>query len=365
MDLLKNKNLIIQLFIEFFKSDNRFDTQFLYRKLVLIDSNKTIKYDFTNDRKRFVNELRNFQKEKGFAFAYQNNNPKSFLHVFAKDSQEYIESNGGIKHRIYINPAPQDRYEVVKEIIKRCETRGIKYHFKFDPENTNRVDSIVIYATDDQLPEYLKVLSDIERSRPDLVRRMQPRSLSTTNHGWWSYGPEKIKNSSLTDEVANTLKNCFKCIMIKRRNSYTVKELEEKPNIMEAMYRRSKVKKNGKEVDKLYGISKDDYNGIIKALYSHSNEICTQVLGVVLNKEDVFNNKTVFVITLGAGYTIEVTTDALFEMITEAGPHFKTQEEVNQTKNEIVDLCEKTLISKGLTDDLPKSLNKEKESNDE
>lgn len=101
-----------------------------------------------------------------------------------------------IEHRFYINAELTDLHELSKLFLDKCAKRNLPYYFKIS-EYDKRDDNIVIYSNTKLLPQFLSVLEEIEKERPDIISRCgQPPILTGKIHNWIGYGSEPLEEHS-------------------------------------------------------------------------------------------------------------------------------------------------------------------------
>ena len=95
-----------------------------------------------------------------------------------------------VDHRLYLNTENIDIYKVMELFRNKCKERELDYHFKFS-DNGDRDDTIVIYSDDRKLSDYIKILEEIKKEEPEIVKRAQtPPMLTGKIDGWIGYGSE-------------------------------------------------------------------------------------------------------------------------------------------------------------------------------
>ena len=95
-----------------------------------------------------------------------------------------------VGHRLYLNTENIDTYKVMELFRNKCKERELDYHFKFS-DNGDRDDTIVIYSDDRKLSDYIKILEEIKKEEPEIVKRAQtPPMLTGKIDGWIGYGSE-------------------------------------------------------------------------------------------------------------------------------------------------------------------------------
>ena len=119
-----------------------------------------------------------------------------------------------IEHRLYINADYKDLHELSSLFLKKCTAKKLPHYFKIS-EYDLRDDNIVIYSDTKNLPEYIKVLSEIEKERPDIISRCgQPPILTGKLCPWCGYGSEPLsKHSSFNSVRADAIQKAIEIEM--------------------------------------------------------------------------------------------------------------------------------------------------------
>lgn len=134
----------------------------------------------------------------------------------------------GADHRIYINPKYKDVYRLSKEIMKRAAKKGLCIPHKFSPfidpngnygkgrewanRRANRQDRFVIYLTKNNLMDCLKILDEIKRDCPDLVKNCgEPPALAGKLDNWLGVAANPAgKNQSYHSIVGDVVEHAIK-----------------------------------------------------------------------------------------------------------------------------------------------------------
>lgn len=116
----------------------------------------------------------------------------SWTHVKARDVHAKKVQGIPFEHRLYINTDMIDVHNMAKIFLDKCISNKLPYYFKIS-EFDRRDDNIVIYTDTKHLPEYLRILKEIEKEYPELVSRCKtPPILSGKVRNWIGYGSEPL-----------------------------------------------------------------------------------------------------------------------------------------------------------------------------
>ena len=129
-----------------------------------------------------------------------------------------------VDHRLYLNTENIDTYKVMELFRNKCKERELDYHFKFSDKG-DRDDTIVIYSDDRKLSDYLKILEEIKKEEPEIVKRAQtPPMLTGKIDGWIGYGSEPKLDE---DGNTNSFNNIRSGIIQNAISKETIKWLRE------------------------------------------------------------------------------------------------------------------------------------------
>lgn len=122
-----------------------------------------------------------------------------------------------IKHRLYLNPEPNDMYYLLGRFTYKALKRGIPFYYKFnDAAVKNKDDEILLYADDDNLFDYLKILEEIAKERQEIIKRMnKPPMMTGYIDNWIGYASDPQNEDSYNNVVARVVDDALKEI---RRN---------------------------------------------------------------------------------------------------------------------------------------------------
>lgn len=131
----------------------------------------------------------------------------SFVHVYSRElrgkQEEYME----IRHRLYLNPEPDDMYYLIGKFTGKAIAKGIPFYYKFnDHENKKTDDEIIMYADDSNIFDYLMILEEISRESPELKKRMhKPPILTGYIDNWIGYAAEPLSRDSYNNTIARAI----------------------------------------------------------------------------------------------------------------------------------------------------------------
>lgn len=135
---------------------------------------------------------------------------------------------GDKKHRLYIPANNQDTMKLVFEFIRRCAiTKNpfyLKYHFDRD-----RLDRLIIYPTNDQLPKCVELLREIAVKYPDIISNMPDVPMTTVPlDGWIGYAVEDdSKNTgSYNRKIADSLLAGFRSTILFNRGLINLNNID-------------------------------------------------------------------------------------------------------------------------------------------
>lgn len=162
-----------------------------------------------------INEFyKRFNFDNGYYVQSQGN---YFTHVFS--DQTIYDSVGSITDRLYINANYDDAFMFAQLFADKCEKKGIPFYFKTanfsDINNVPdlsllRDESIVIYAAEDHLADYVNICNEIKQQNPNL-EFYQPPVFTGTIDGFIGYGGESRDHSiSYNKKRSNVMTNAIK-----------------------------------------------------------------------------------------------------------------------------------------------------------
>lgn len=120
-----------------------------------------------------------------------------------------IETN----YRLYINTESSDAYQIVAGFIGKCHQQNLPYYLKFidDPDDYSyRADSLVIWADEKTLIQYIGVLNEMQKENPQLISRCKSPQILTSNISNWVGFAEEPKEGSYTQARMDILNESIK-----------------------------------------------------------------------------------------------------------------------------------------------------------
>lgn len=126
-----------------------------------------------------------------------------------------------IEHRLYLNTASMDLHKMSKLLLTKCVKYNMPFYFKIS-EYECRDDNIVIYSDTKHLTQYIKILEEIKKENPEIVKRCgKPPVLCGNIDGWIGYGSEPLdegekesfnskRASSIETAIEQELKDWFR-----------------------------------------------------------------------------------------------------------------------------------------------------------
>lgn len=119
-----------------------------------------------------------------------------FQHVCSRYVSAKKDSYPNVMHRLYLNMELVDIYKFLPIFVEKCNEKDIPYYFKFDKLGT-RDDSIVIYSDDENLINYINILTEIKSNEVYLASKMKnPPILTGKIDGFIGYGSEPVNEKS-------------------------------------------------------------------------------------------------------------------------------------------------------------------------
>ena len=161
--------------------------------------------------------LRNNPIINKYCWDKYNTGNSDFVHVYSRElkgkQEEYME----IKHRLYLNPEPDDMYNLIGHFTYRALKRGIPFYYKFnDAAIKNKDDEIILYADDENLFDYLKILEQIAKDNPEIIKRTSKPPMMTGHiDNWIGYATDPQNKDSYNNIVARVVEEALKEV---RRN---------------------------------------------------------------------------------------------------------------------------------------------------
>lgn len=90
------------------------------------------------------------------------------------------------RHIFYVNPNINDRVVFVEKFLKECIKQKVFFDFEFTTNPTAK-NGVTIYATDEQLSEYVDVFDSLEKQYPKLIKRCGDLPVCAQSLGWYAY----------------------------------------------------------------------------------------------------------------------------------------------------------------------------------
>lgn len=138
--------------------------------------------------------------------------------ILSRDINGTKEDDVVPNYRLYINSEAKDTYQLVAGFIGKCAKRKLPYYLKFIdvPEDyTYRADSIVIWADEKTLFQYIEILNEIKNEIPSVISRCkEPPILTMKINNWIGFGTEpKGNDDSYTSARIKLLMNSINTVM--------------------------------------------------------------------------------------------------------------------------------------------------------
>lgn len=177
-----------------------------------------------------ISQVKNFLNRFNILNGYHvENQGHYFTHVFSSDN--YLQNIDLLQHRLYLNTDHNDAYKFVQIFADKCENKGIPFYFKvayfedmdmIKEFSLMRDESIVVYAEDKFLPEYVNICNEIKKENPNLYFN-QPPIFTGIIDGFIGYGGESKNHSTSYNRIRSD-------IMTKAITSVTNRFMEVNPN---------------------------------------------------------------------------------------------------------------------------------------
>ena len=124
--------------------------------------------------------------------------------------------SGEKRHRLYIPANNDDTMKLVFEFIRKSVLSNnqfyLKYHFDRD-----KLDRLIIYPTDEQLPKCIEILREIAQKYPDVISNMPDVPMTTMPiDNWIGYAVEdnSKKTGSYNRKIADSILNGFRSTIL-------------------------------------------------------------------------------------------------------------------------------------------------------
>lgn len=196
--------------------------------------------------------------------------------------------SGEKKHRLYIPANNQDTMKFVFEFIRKSVLSNnsfyLKYHFDMD-----RLDRLIIYPTDEQLPKCIEILREIAQKYPDLIANMPNVPMTTMPiDGWIGYAVEdnSKKAGSYNRKIADSILNGFRSTILFNKGLIDLSQIDVNRFI------------------ECYALSLGQNNGIkntavsqLSSCLSNSNnrqQLIEKLKNIHITLDDLENNRVMF-----------------------------------------------------------------------
>ena len=211
--------------------------------------------------------------------------------ILSKEISGKKEKDIDPNYRLYINSEASDTYQIVSGFISKCSQRKLPYYLKFieyAQDYPERADSIVIWADEKTLFDYITILNELGKEIPNAISRCkEPPLLTMRLNNFIGFGAEP-KDGSYTSARIKLLKNSIesairqwiienkdKKLQIEGTNFsveeyITAKSIKDEFDII-----RREIKRNPRTAD-IYGIS---INMLSRELYI---KLCSELVHKVI-----------------------------------------------------------------------------------
>lgn len=261
------------------------------------------------------------------------------------------------KHRIYINPSVETRGQFVHTFMKECLTEGIDFYFKY-ARSDSRTDNFLIYASDEQLEQYSKLLTKIESNYPELTKSCSDTPLAATSAGWWAYGPEdkSSEKGSLSQRVSKIVRNNITKTLVENRHLFNLDEINQQSiqNLYKACIecKASKIEDSGeRDVFKM-----GSHAALEQAFKNSAPNLANFILETKISDEAIQEDLPLITICAENGETLAITPSAVSTLLAGQTPHFNSFEERDQMYKTLTERCASELNEQGLTPPIPETL---------
>ncbi len=295
--------------------------------------------------------------------------------LFKKGYEPYIpsESNAGFyhvmdanyglqerKHRIYINPSQEQRPEFVHTLIKKCIQNNVEYYFKYS-RTTNRLDNLVIYASDEQLNSYSKIFREIEQETPDLIDGCRDLPLSAQQACWFGYGVEdnSSEKGSYTARIAKIVRKNITKHLMQNRDLFNPKDITADKiqklceYSLQATVERTQDEKT--KADLTHGLKIKEQSQKVFAQYAE--DIIKNIFSIsIKGKEEKIANDDPIMNVICGGQTISITPSAITTMFSSMRPRFANDKEREKFYEQLASMCNTDLNEEKLSKAIPEVL---------
>lgn len=187
------------------------------------------------------------------------------------------------KYRLYINTEARDLYKIVSAFIYKCYDNKLPFDLKFikfAEDLSIRSDSIVIWADENTLFEYIKILNEMQEKRGDIISRCKkPPILTMQINDWIGFGEEPPKSSYTyyrVELLRNSIEKALIDWIIENENTvinygksrFSIKEYITAKSVKKGVKKTlEEFNRAPRRAPSRYGMQKDDLN----------NELCIKV----------------------------------------------------------------------------------------
>lgn len=221
--------------------------------------------------------------------------------VLSRNISGMKENDINPNYRLYINSEASDTYQIVAGFISKCSQNNLPYYLKFiecASDYQDRADSIVIWADEKTLFQYIAILDELKEELPNIISRCnEPPVLTMKINNWIGFGEEpqdgsytsariKLLMNSIDGAIRQwIIENQDKRLKYKKANFsvkeyMTAKSVKEEFNIIKREIRRNPKASIGYGV-KINELNSDFYielcnelvNEVIPAIESNNNKI--------------------------------------------------------------------------------------------
>lgn len=192
-------------------------------------------------------------------------------------------------YRLYINSEASDTYQILAGFIGKCYKKQLPYYLKFievPDDYKDRADSIVIWADEKTLFQYIRILNELQKEIPNIVARCnEPPILTKKLNNWIGFGEEPNEGSYTTARtklLEDSIKKAMNEWIIENQNKkftfgkskFSIKEYITARSIKRE-FEIIKETKSPKAFAR-YGVKRDELN---RDLYI---ELCNDVIDEVI-----------------------------------------------------------------------------------
>lgn len=289
--------------------------------------------------------------EKGFNPYTPNQDNSGFIHV---RSASYDHSKE-LKHRIYINPPVDKRLKFVSAFIRECQIEGVGFYFKFS-RGKDRTDNFLIYAQDDQLEAYQRILEKMERERPELIAECGETPLSASRNGWWAYGPEEksSQKGSLSSRTAKVIQRNITKAFIYNRSLFNEQDFD-----INALFTHAR--QLGIANKKVFEL--DSCKQLKQEFLDNKDKLGQMITTMGISPQQIEQDAPLLTITDNEGRSLDITPSVIAATLAHQKPNWTSYEQRDQFFDRLLYNCQQDLNDEGLIKPLTTTLNKETNRN--